>query len=71
MQHPDCNEVRFKTQCTNFLNRCYFSTMFLIQIAFESSEYSEGWGFVNRISLNVKSQETKKIEVSPKGSGTS
>ena len=36
--------------------------MFLIQIAFESSEYSLmfGPGFVNRIHLNVKSQGTKK-----------
>ena len=36
--------------------------MFLIQIGFESSEYSLmfGPGFVNRIHLNVKFQGTKK-----------
>ena len=39
--------------------------IFLIQLVFESSDRVEFdlWGLVIRVSLNVKSQETKEIEV--------
>ena len=59
------SKVRFKNLCAKFWNRCCYSTIyqiFLIQIAFQSSDRAEldFWDFVIKITFNLKSWGTEK-----------